>query len=84
MSFMEGQKVKGIEGVPVSEKDQERLRRDNELGIKHYNNIKDALPKEKKSKKSKGTKKPLKRNQDVEDINVEEYAMQEGAHSLIK
>jgi hypothetical protein len=39
MIFVEGKKVKSIEGVPVSEKDQERLKRDNELGIMHWNNI---------------------------------------------
>jgi hypothetical protein len=51
MAFVEGKHVKAIEGVPVSEKDQERLKRDRELGITHYNNIKDERPKEKKSKK---------------------------------
>jgi hypothetical protein len=45
MTFVEGKKVKEIEGVPVNEKDQERLRRDKELGITHYNNIKDEKPK---------------------------------------
>jgi hypothetical protein len=50
MIFMEGKKVKGVEGVPVSDKDQERLKKDGELGIVHINNIKDAVPKEKKGK----------------------------------
>jgi hypothetical protein len=50
MIFMEGKKVKGVEGIPVSEKDQERLKKDRELGIVHVNNINDAMPKEKKSK----------------------------------
>ena len=81
MSFVEGKKVKGIEGVPVSEKDQERLKRDNELGITHYNNINDKMPKE---KKSKGGKKPLKRNQDEEDKQIEENAMEEGGQSLVR
>lgn len=38
MSFVEGKRVKSIEGVPVSEKDQERLKRDSEIGIKHVGN----------------------------------------------
>ena len=39
--FLEGKKVKSIEGVPVSREDLDRLARDQELGIWHYNNIKD-------------------------------------------
>ncbi|PNY28806.1 Uncharacterized protein TCAP_01271 [Tolypocladium capitatum] len=39
--FLEGKKVKGIEGVPVSQKDLEQLDRDREHGIWHYNNPKD-------------------------------------------
>lgn len=39
--FLEGKGVKGIEGVPVSQKDRERLERDREQGIWHFNNIKD-------------------------------------------
>lgn len=39
--FLEGKKVKGIEGVPVSQRDMDRLTRDREQGIWHYNNIKD-------------------------------------------
>lgn len=45
--FLEGKKVKSIEGVPLTERDHERLARDKELGIPHYNNIKDKKPKEK-------------------------------------
>ncbi|KAF0315363.1 hypothetical protein K4K61_012832 [Colletotrichum sp. SAR11_59] len=48
MMFHESKKVKSIEGVPVSKDDQERLARDKELGIQHYNNIRDKPPKEKK------------------------------------
>lgn len=55
MTWREGERVKGIEGVAVSEKDQERLKRDQELGVVHYNNIKDAPPKEKKTKGKKTT-----------------------------
>jgi hypothetical protein len=56
MIFMEGKKVKGVEGIPVSEKDQERLKKDRELGIVHINNINDAIPKEKKTGKKNITK----------------------------
>ncbi|TGO67542.1 hypothetical protein BOTNAR_0040g00270 [Botryotinia narcissicola] len=60
MSFVEAKKVKAIEGVPVSEEDRERLRMDRELGVLHYNNIKDEGPKEKekegKGKRTKGEK----------------------------
>lgn len=50
--FLEGKKVKGIEGVPISQKDVERLQQDREQGIYHYNNIndKDMEAKEKKDK----------------------------------
>lgn len=52
--FFEGKKVKSIEGVPLTDRDRARLERDQELGITHYNNIKDKpLEKKKKSKKSK-------------------------------
>lgn len=49
--FLEGKKVKGIEGVPVSQQDLELLERDKELGIWHYNNIKDKDPAEKTRKR---------------------------------
>ncbi|POR37158.1 Uncharacterized protein TPAR_02608 [Tolypocladium paradoxum] len=39
--FLEGKKVKGIEGVPVSQRDLKQLERDRQHGIWHYNNIKD-------------------------------------------
>ncbi|KAL2024469.1 hypothetical protein VTK56DRAFT_8280 [Thermocarpiscus australiensis] len=45
--FLEGKKVKSIEGVPLTERDLEKLARDKELGIPHYNNIKDKKPKDK-------------------------------------
>jgi hypothetical protein len=51
MVMLEGKRVKSYEGVPVSAKDQERLRRDRELGIVHYNNLKDEPPKEAQPKK---------------------------------
>ncbi|EXK75843.1 hypothetical protein FOQG_19393 [Fusarium oxysporum f. sp. raphani 54005] len=39
--FIEGKRVKGIEGVPVSDKDIQQLQGDREKGIWHFNNIKD-------------------------------------------
>ncbi|KAK4189571.1 hypothetical protein QBC35DRAFT_513986 [Podospora australis] len=48
VQFFEGKKVKSIEGVPLKERDHEKLAQDKELGIPHYNNIKDKKPKEKK------------------------------------
>ncbi|KFY25992.1 hypothetical protein V493_04323 [Pseudogymnoascus sp. VKM F-4281 (FW-2241)] len=48
MGFVEGKKVKSIEGVEVSAADQARLKRDRELGIVHYNNLKGEKPKPKK------------------------------------
>lgn len=43
--FLEGKKVKSIEGVPLTDEDLEKLARDEEQGIPHYNNIKDKKPK---------------------------------------
>lgn len=55
MMFVEGRRVKSIEGVPLSDRDRERLARDKELGILHYNNLKDKPPvKEKEKGKRKG------------------------------
>ncbi|KAK1640271.1 hypothetical protein BDP81DRAFT_312099 [Colletotrichum phormii] len=48
MMFFEGKKVKSIEGVPLSKEDEERLSKDKEMGVHHYNNIKDKKPKEEK------------------------------------
>ena len=48
MGFVEGKKVKAIEGVQVSAADKERLKRDREMGIVHYNNLKGEKPKPKK------------------------------------
>ena len=50
MAGKEGKNVKSIEGVPVSDEDLARLKRDRELGITHYNNIKDEKPKTRKEK----------------------------------
>lgn len=54
--FVEGKKVKSIEGVPLTDRDRARLERDQELGITHYNNIKDKPLKKEKSKRSKKSK----------------------------
>jgi len=45
--FLEGKKVKSIEGVPLTERDHEKLASDKEQGVPHYNNIKDKKPKQK-------------------------------------
>ncbi|KAH6985092.1 hypothetical protein BKA56DRAFT_631274 [Ilyonectria sp. MPI-CAGE-AT-0026] len=50
MMVIEGKKVKGIEGVPVSPEDLQQLQTDREQGIWHYNNLKDKEPKEKTKK----------------------------------
>lgn len=57
--FLEGKKVKSIEGVPISEEDQKLLQQDRERGVWHYNNIKDkdfAAKEAKKKKKAKAKK----------------------------
>ncbi|KAJ4018997.1 hypothetical protein NW766_002697 [Fusarium irregulare] len=55
--FIEGKKVKGIEGVPISEEDQKLLQEDRERGVWHYNNIKDKdLAAEEAKKKKKDNK----------------------------
>ncbi|KAL7626938.1 hypothetical protein AAE478_003712 [Parahypoxylon ruwenzoriense] len=58
MMGVEGKHVKTIEGVPLTKRDIERLARDRELGIPHYNNIKDKDPEvEKEKARSKREKK---------------------------
>lgn len=54
---LEGKHVKTIEGVPLTDRDRERLSRDMELGIPHHNNIKDKDPAELEKKKNKKAKK---------------------------
>ena len=49
----EGKAVKKIEGVPLTKKDHERLARDKELGIPHYNNYGDKDPAVEAAKKNK-------------------------------
>lgn len=74
MIFIEGKRVKGIEGVPVSEKDKERLRRDREMGIIHFNNISSAPPKEKKAKAKKelDAKKDEEAGHEMESVRVDD------------
>lgn len=45
--FFEGKRIKGIEGVPLTNEDYERLAQDRVLGISHYNNLEGKKPKEK-------------------------------------
>ena len=84
MSFIEGKHVKSIEGVPVSEKDQERLRRDNELGITHWNNIKDEKPKEPKEKKAHDGGLFHRKHKNEEEIQVEESAIKDGVGQVVR
>lgn len=56
MMFLEGKKVKGIEGVPITEQDQKQLANDREKGVWHFNNIKDKDPTEDGKKKKKKKK----------------------------
>lgn len=51
LMFLEGKAVKGIEGVPVSQEDLEKLERDRSQGIYHFNNIKDKNLEAKEAKK---------------------------------
>ncbi|CAK7224621.1 hypothetical protein SCUCBS95973_005582 [Sporothrix curviconia] len=44
--FVEGKRVKGIEGVPLTDEDRAKLAQDREKGIYHYNNLKGKKPKE--------------------------------------
>jgi hypothetical protein len=52
VQFREGRAIKSFEGVPVSSEELGRLRQDQELGVLHYNNIKDKKPKDKEDKLS--------------------------------
>ncbi|CAI4219477.1 unnamed protein product [Parascedosporium putredinis] len=57
--FLEGKRVKSIEGVELSDADKKKLAEDEEQNIFHYNNNKDKPPKEDK-KKAKAEKKAKK------------------------
>lgn len=71
MVFLEGKKVKKVEGVPVSEKDKEKLRKDREMGILHYNNLKDEKPKEEKPQGSHRMQGGRKRHSKNVDDDIE-------------
>ena len=53
MMFLDGKKVKSIEGVPVSEADRQQLEADRERGVMHYNNINDENAARKAEEKAK-------------------------------
>lgn len=55
--FLEGKKVKGVEGVPLREEDRRQLEEDRERGVLHYNNIKDKSTKPDAKKQAKKDKK---------------------------
>ena len=55
--FTEGKKVKRVEGVALTDEDKEKLARDKEQGIYHYNNIKAKRPKQKGKDAEKGVKR---------------------------
>ncbi|KAG6042016.1 hypothetical protein E4U41_007112 [Claviceps citrina] len=52
--FSGGKKVKGVEGVPVSQRDVKRLALDREQGLWHYNNMQDKDLKVRVKKKASG------------------------------
>ncbi|KAB5515334.1 hypothetical protein GE09DRAFT_1208773 [Coniochaeta sp. 2T2.1] len=60
VSFIEGKKVKSIEGVPLTDQDKEKLSHDREQGILHYNNIEGKKPKEKVGDEEANGEKPSK------------------------
>jgi hypothetical protein len=84
MSFIEGKHVKSIEGVPVSEEDQERLRRDAEMGVTHWNNIKGKKPKEPKEKKDHDGGLFHRKHKNGEEVRVEESAIEGGVDQVIR
>ena len=45
--FWEGKRVKGIEGVPLTDEDRQKLAHDRAMGVYHYNNLSGKKPKEK-------------------------------------
>lgn len=82
MAFVEGKHVNAIEGVPISDADKERLAKDREAGITHYNNINDEKPKEKKADEEKGLFKRKVHN--AESVQADENAIVEGAAQIVK
>jgi hypothetical protein len=90
MSFVEGKKVKAIEGVPISAEDQRKLEEDREKGIVHYNNIKDEKPKTAKEKKDKEEKLEKEKGlfhrhvKEAEDVAVDESAAQDASRQVVR
>ncbi|KAI9050033.1 hypothetical protein LZ554_006178 [Drepanopeziza brunnea f. sp. 'monogermtubi'] len=84
VTFIEGKHVKAIEGVPVSKADQERLRRDRELGILHYNNINAEKPKEKKKVEEDEESGLLKRKLNGHEKAPVESALEHGATQVVR
>ncbi|PKS12903.1 hypothetical protein jhhlp_000243 [Lomentospora prolificans] len=54
--FLEGKRVKSVEGVELSDADKKKLSEDYEKNIQHYNNYSDKPPKEEKEKAKKEKK----------------------------
>lgn len=90
MSFVEGKKVKAIEGVPISDADQKKLEEDREKGIVHYNNIKDEKPKTAKEKKDKEEKLEKEKGlfhrhvKEAENVAVDESAAQDASRQVVR
>lgn len=55
--FLEGKRVKGVEGVPISDEDRRQIEADRERGVLHYNNLKDKSAKPDDKKQAKKDKK---------------------------
>lgn len=83
MQFFEGKKIKGIEGVAVTPEDLEVLKKDREVGVVHYNNIKDEKPKEKKQKKMQGLIGG-KKEKEHQAIQLEEDVMQSTVRQVVR
>jgi hypothetical protein len=83
LQFVEGKKIKAIEGVPVSPEDVEVLKRDREMGVLHYNNIKDEKPKEKKQKQMHSLIGGKKEKQ-IEAIQLTENVSQSTGHEVVR
>ncbi|KAI1769222.1 hypothetical protein GGR53DRAFT_474978 [Hypoxylon sp. FL1150] len=71
MMGIESKHVKAIEGVPLNKGDLERLARDKELGIPHYNNIKDKDPEAEKEKQKKKKERKLFRKSEKPSLGTD-------------
>ena len=77
MTFIEGKHVKAIEGVAVTDKEKEILKRDRELGVTHFNNINDKPPKEKKEKKGGAFRRK-------EAVKIDEASIREATQQVVR